>query len=143
MKGMTLEFDGAGTPVGSTFFVGRARDWARFGELYRLDGVIEGKRILPEGWVKWSATPTVESPEGYAAGFWSNQGDSRGAKARVKEGFPPDSFMAVGALGQRIVIVPSSNLVVVRMGVTQDFSSSDYGVARLVSDVIAAIGNGT
>ncbi len=143
MKGMTLEFDGAGAPVGSTFFLGRPRDWARFGELYRLDGVVEGKRILPEGWVKWSATPTAESPEGYAAGFWTNQGDSGGAKTRVKEGFPPDSFMAVGALGQRVVIAPSSNLVVVRMGVTQDFSSSDYGVARLVSDVIAAIGNGT
>jgi CubicO group peptidase (beta-lactamase class C family) len=143
MKGMTLEFDGQGTPVGSTYFLGRARDWARFGELYRLDGVVEGKRILPEGWVKWSATPTVESPEGYAAGFWTNRGDSRGAKARMKEGFPPDSFMAVGALGQRIVIAPSKNLVVVRMGVTQDFSNSDYGVARLVSDVIAAIGDGS
>ncbi len=143
MKGMTLEFDGQGTPVGSTFFLGRARDWARFGELYRLDGVVEGKRILPEGWVKWSATPTVESPEGYAAGFWTNRGDSRGAKARVKDGFPADSFMAVGALGQRIVIVPSKNLVIVRMGVTQDFSNSDYGVARLVSDVTAAIGDGS
>ncbi len=143
MKGMTLEFDGQGTPVGSTFFLGRARDWARFGELYRLDGVVEGKRILPEGWVKWSATPTVESPEGYAAGFWTNRGDSRGAKARVKDGFPADSFMAVGALGQRIVIVPSKNLVIVRMGVTQDFSNSDYGVARLVSDVMAAIGDGS
>ena len=69
--------------------------------------------------------------------------DSRGAKARVKDGFPVDSFMAVGALGQRIVVVPSSNLVVVRMGVTQDYSNADYGVARLVSDVIAAVGNGT
>jgi CubicO group peptidase (beta-lactamase class C family) len=143
MKGMTLEFDGQGTPIGSTYFLGRARDWARLGELYRLDGVVEGKRILPEGWVKWSATPTVESPEGYAAGFWTNRGDSRGAKARVKEGFPADSFMAVGALGQRIVIVPSKNLVVVRMGVTQDFTNADYGVARLVSDVVAALGDGS
>jgi CubicO group peptidase (beta-lactamase class C family) len=143
MKGMTLEFDGAGTPVGSTFFIGRARDWARFGQLYLLDGLIEGKRILPEGWVKWSATPTVESPQGYAAGFFTNQGESSGAKARVKDGLPADSFMAVGALGQRIVIVPSSNLVVVRMGVTQDFTNTDYGVGRLVSDVVAAIGNGT
>jgi CubicO group peptidase (beta-lactamase class C family) len=61
----------------------------------------------------------------------------------VKAGFPADSFMAVGALGQRTVIVPASNLVVVRLGVTQDYSSSDYGVARLVSDVIAAVGNGS
>jgi CubicO group peptidase (beta-lactamase class C family) len=143
MKGMTLEFDGQGTPVGSTFFLGRARDWARFGELYLLDGVVEGKRILPEGWVNRSASPTIESDQGYAAGFWTNRGDSRGAKGRVKEGLPPDSFVAAGALGQRIVIVPSSNLVIVRMGVTQDFSNADYGVGRLVSDVIAAIGNGS
>src|SRR5579871_4084325 len=140
---MTMEFDGQGTPLGSTFFLGRARDWARFGELYLLDGVIEGKRILPEGWVKWSASPTVESEAGYAAGFWTNRGDSRGATARVKQGYPADSFMAVGALGQRTVIVPSSNLVVVRMGVTQDFGNADYGVGRLVSDVITALANGS
>jgi CubicO group peptidase (beta-lactamase class C family) len=144
MTTMTLEFDGAGTPVGSTFFFGSARDWARFGQLFLLDGMVEGKRILPEGWVNWSAAPTVEANVGYGAGFWTNRGDSRGAQARVKMGFPSDSFMASGSLGQRIMIVPSANLVVVRMGFSQDHPNFDIqGAARLVTDVMSAIDDGS
>ena len=140
MKNMTLEFDGAGTPVGSSFFFGSARDWARFGQLYLNDGVVGDKRILPEGWVKWSATPTVEADVGYGAGFWTNRGDSRGARARVKEGMPNDSFFASGNLGQRVIIVPSANLVVVRFGNSRDYPNFDVqGTTRLVSDVIAAL----
>jgi len=141
MTTMMLEFDGAGTPFGSTFFHASARDWARFGQLYALDGIVEGKRILPEGWVKWSASPTVESNLGYGAGFWTNRG---GATARVKLGLPSDSFMAMGAMGQRVIIVPSASLVVVRMGFSDDYPNFDIqGAANLVRDVIAALGNGS
>src|SRR5207244_459889 len=120
IKTMTMEFDGAGTPVGSTYFFASARDWARFGQLYLGDGLVGGKRILPEGWTKWSAQPTVGAGFGYGAGFWTNRGDSPGAVARVKLGMPNDSYFANGSLGQRIVIVPSANLVVVQLGVSQD-----------------------
>lgn len=144
MNNMTLEFDGAGTPVGAAFFLGTARDWARFGLLYLDDGVVGGKRILPEGWAKWSATATVESDSGYAAGFWTNRGDSRGAQARVKLGMPADSYYAGGSLGQRIVIVPSANLVVVRLGASQDRPGFDIeATSRLVADVIAALEKGS
>jgi hypothetical protein len=141
---MTLEFDGDGTPLGSSSFLASARDWARLGQLYLLDGVVEGKLILPTGWVKWSAEPTVESNLGYAAGFWTNRGDSPGAKTRVKLGMPVDSFMASGKYGQRLIIVPSAKLVIVRMGFSEDYPNFDIqGAAKLVSDVIAAIGNGS
>jgi len=142
IKTMTMEFDGAGTPVGAVYFYASARDWARFGQLYLNDGVIGGKRILPEGWTSWSAQPTVESTVGYAAGFWTNRGDSRGAAFRVKLGMPADSYLASGSLGQRIIIVPSADLVVVQLGLSQNYPNFDIeDAARLVHDVVSALGS--
>jgi CubicO group peptidase (beta-lactamase class C family) len=137
MEHVTIEFDGAGTPIGSTRILASARDWARFGELYLNDGVLDGKRILPEGWVSYSTKPTLDSP--YGSGFWVNGGRSDDAQARVEAGMPEDAFYASGNFGQRIVIIPSQKLVIVRFGVTIDPPNFDMrGLLRLVNDVIAA-----
>jgi CubicO group peptidase (beta-lactamase class C family) len=142
MRNVTLEFDAAGTPVGSTHMFASARDWTRFGALYLNDGVVGGRRILPEGWVRFSASPTVGTDLGYGAGFFTNQGDSEFAKRRVRGGMPPDSFIASGSLGQRIVIAPAERLVVVRFGRSLDFPTFDIqGVMRLVADANAAVQN--
>ena len=137
MHHVTVEFDGAGTPIGSTRILASGRDWARFGELYLNDGVLDGKRILPEGWVSYSTKPTLDSP--YGSGFWVNGGRSKDAQARVRAGMPADSFYASGNFGQRIVIIPSQKLVIVRFGVTVDPPNFDMrGLLRLVNDAIAA-----
>ena len=137
MQHVTMEFDSAGTPVGSTRFFASGRDWARFGQLYLDDGVVNGKRILPEGWVAYSAKPTLASD--YGAGFWVNAGQAEDARERVQAGMPADSFYASGNLGQRIVIIPSQRLVLVRFGVTIGYPGQDIrGLLRLVSAVIAA-----
>jgi len=115
------------------------RDWARFGMLYLEDGVVGGKRILPEGWVKYSASPTPNAWVGYGAGFWTNQGDSYGADYRIGHGWPRDAFFAKGTIGQYVIVIPSERLVIVRLGLSPNWPDVD-GVSRLVSDVIAATG---
>jgi CubicO group peptidase (beta-lactamase class C family) len=140
MRSVTLEFDATGTPEGSSQMLASARDWARFGALYLDDGVIGGKRILPEGWVNYSAAPTQSAWVGNGAGFWTNRGDSFGARYRTSRGWPAESFYASGTFGQYVIIVPSERLVIARFGT----SGNQYdieGVSRLVVDVIAATGS--
>jgi CubicO group peptidase (beta-lactamase class C family) len=136
MRDVTLEFDASGTLQGSTYMLASARDWARFGLLYLNDGMVGGKRILHEDWVDYSAAATLDSD--YGAGFWTNRSDNERAKARVRLGIPRDAFFASGDLGQRIVIIPSQQLVVVRLGDSVEPRGDMPGLARLVREVIAA-----
>src|SRR5262249_13884932 len=118
MRDVTLEFDGSGTPEGSSQMLASARDWARFGLVYLDDGVAGGRRFLPEGWVRYWAAPTPDAYIGYGAGFWTNLGDSRGARNRIAHGWPSDAFFAAGSLGQYVIVLPSQQLVIVRFGRT-------------------------
>jgi CubicO group peptidase (beta-lactamase class C family) len=136
MRHVTLEFDASGTLQGSTYMLASARDWARFGLLYLNDGIVGGKRILHEDWVDFSAAATLDTD--YGAGFWTNRSEHPNAKGRVRLGIPRDAFFASGDLGQRIVIMPSQHLVVVRLGDSVDPTGDMAGLGRLVKEVIAA-----
>jgi CubicO group peptidase (beta-lactamase class C family) len=106
MKTADPQFDEAGHFVGSSHCYCSARDFARFGYLFLRDGVWEGERILPEGWVDYSRTPTPQATDGgYGAHFWVIPG-SLGL------------FYCSGMGGQRILISPKLDLVVVRVGKT-------------------------
>ncbi|HEY2256886.1 MAG TPA: serine hydrolase [Variovorax sp.] len=140
MQHATLEFDGAGTPVGSSQLWAPARDWARLGLLYLHDGVAGGERILPPGWVAYSARPTPGAEYvGYAAGFWTNRGSGYGASYRIAAGIPADAFMARGTYGQYVLIIPSQDLVIVRLGPAWTARGDMDAVARLAREVIAAL----
>jgi hypothetical protein len=140
MRHVTLEFDSTGTPLGAAYLFAPARDWARFGQLYLEDGAVNGRRILPEGWVRYSASPTPIARGGYGAGFWTNRGASEGAVRRTRLGLPADSFFASGLLGQYVVVVPSARMVVARFGVTHRRPGFDIeGLGRLVADVTAVL----
>jgi CubicO group peptidase (beta-lactamase class C family) len=138
MRHVTIEFDSAGTPEGSTQMLAPARDWARFGMLYLDDGVVGGTPILPAGWANYSASPTSGAFVGYGAGFWTNLGDSRGAGYRIEQGWPRDAFFAKGTIGQYVIVIPSQRLVIARFGRTVNWPLDADGVSRLVSDVVAA-----
>ena len=140
MRHVTLEFDATGTPIGSSHMLASARDWARFGLLYLNDGVAGGERLLPPGWVDYSAAPTPGSERyGYGAGFWTNRGDGEGQRYRIAQGLPADAFMARGAYGQYVIVVPSQRLVVARFGSAFTPRDDMDIVAHLVADVIAAL----
>ena len=135
----TLELDSTGTPIAGAFFFATPREWARLGMLFLGDGVVGGRRILPEGWVRYSTTPTPDAWIGYGAGWWINSDESRGAVFRRKHGMPPEAFMAMGIYGQTVVVVPSRRLVIARFGTTYDLTMAMVDICRLTADTIAAL----
>jgi CubicO group peptidase (beta-lactamase class C family) len=137
MKSVVMEMDATGTPIGSTHIFASARDWARLGLLYLNDGVVSGHRILPEGWVRYASTSTLGTS--YGAGFWTNDGTDAFARGRIKAGMPCDAFFASGNLGQRVYIMPSRKLVIVRLGVTPPPDYDIAGDLRFIRDVLATL----
>ncbi|MCB9749220.1 MAG: serine hydrolase [Myxococcales bacterium] len=138
MRTAVIEPDASGTFVGSSFMYASARDWARFGLLHLQDGVWEGRRLLPEGWVEYVRTPTPSAPKGeYGAQWWTNVGVPEGAADRRFPSLPTDTFQASGYQGQAVVVIPSRELVFVRLGVTHD--RSVYDLDATVARVLAAL----
>jgi len=125
MASAVLETDPSGTFVGSSFMYATARDWARFGELLRLDGVWRGERLLPAGWVEFLRTPAPAAPGGkYGAHLWLEVGEFfRGAD---RPALPRDAFHAIGHEGQFVSVIPSRELVVVRLGLTSVAGAWDH-----------------
>lgn len=121
MSSIVLEADASGTFVGSSYALATPRDWARFGLLYLNDGVWNGERILPEGWVGYTATPTPKAPKGeYGAHFWLNAGAPGNPENRQWPDAPRDAFAAKGFQGQEVVVIPSRKLLLVRFGATSE-----------------------
>jgi CubicO group peptidase (beta-lactamase class C family) len=135
MDHVTMEFDSAGTFVGSAHVYAPARDYARLGQLFLADGVSpDGQRILAEGWVEYSRRSTLGST--YGAGFWTNDGPSAPAARRVARGFPKDGFFASGNRGQRIYIIPGEHLIVARFGYSPE---PEFGILEDLQLIKAAI----
>lgn len=139
MTSVTLESDAVGTPLGGSHFWASARDWARFGLLYLNDGVVGGERILPAGWVDYSARLTPGSERyGYGAGFWTNRGGPIPTR-KLRADMPADSFFGSGSLGQYIVVAPSANLVIVRMGPSREAYGAMGALDQLTAEAVAAV----
>ncbi len=139
MRDTVLETDPFGSYILSSQVYTTARDLARFGLLYLHDGVWQGARILPEGWVAFTRTrapATAALPEdheahrGYGAHFWLYGRDPR---------LPEDAFSTAGARGQHASVVPSRDLVVVRTGL-DPIEGSGWDQRAFVADVLSAIG---
>lgn len=124
MNSAIAKFDDAGTFVGSSFVYATARDFARFGYLYLNDGVWNGKRLLPEGWVEYAGRVVAHDPEmllDYGAQWWVWPEDEK-------------SIMAHGYEGQILWVSPRRDLVIVHCGKTD----ASYG-AQLRSMVAGLV----
>jgi CubicO group peptidase (beta-lactamase class C family) len=141
MPGGFFEHDATGTPVGSSFVFLTPRDWARFGELHLRDGLWQGRRVLPEGWVQYVTTPTPKAPQGrYGAHWWLNGGDSVQTEAASRPWplLPADAYAARGYSGQWVLVVPSRELVLVRHGASFP-DDGDDGTEALAATLLRAL----
>ncbi|MEM1435335.1 MAG: serine hydrolase [Pseudomonadota bacterium] len=105
MRSATPRFDRSGTFIGSSFLLADPRDFLRFGLLYLRDGCWDGQQLLPTGWTRYAATESFnDGTEAYGAHWWLEPQGQR--------------YFASGYDGQRIIIDPEADLVLVRLGRT-------------------------
>jgi CubicO group peptidase (beta-lactamase class C family) len=136
---VVIEPDASGTFVGSSFSYATAKDWARFGLLYLNDGFgpAKHKRIFPEGWVKYSTAPANAAPQGeYGAQIWLNAGNQSNPADKRFPDVPNDMYLMDGFEGQSVIMIPSRNVVIVRLGLSQ---KRDFDVNAFVRDVLKAL----
>ena len=134
MRSAVLETDASGTFVGSSLLYATARDYARLGLLFLHDGVWQGERLLPEGWVAYTLTPAKAAPDdSYGAQMWLKLPESAGYG---EPPIPDDGFYFLGHEQQIVAIVPSRDLVIVRLGLTQ--AGGDWDHARDLAPIVAA-----
>ncbi|MER8464336.1 serine hydrolase [Mesorhizobium sp. M1396] len=119
MHRAVLETDEHGTFVGSSYLYTTARDWARFGQFLLQSGVWNGNQILPAGFVDWMREPASASKVYGKGQVWIEApGDEENPGAGVAAGLPKDTYWMEGHDGQTVAIIPSEQLVVVRLGLT-------------------------
>lgn len=124
-----IEPDGSGNFVGSSFGWATARDWARMGQLYLNEGSWGGEQVIPQSWVKFvQESPNDPEAEGrYGGQFWLN---------KTHPDMPEDAYFMNGFHGQRVIIIPSEDLVVVRLGVTYN---GNFDFDGFVNRILAVI----
>jgi len=142
MTSAVLEVDEQGTFAGSSFLYATARDWARFAQLLLQDGVWNGRAVLPPGFVAFMQEPAPASNGAYGRGqLWLEGPDAGrdGGDLDKAAGLPDDTYWLLGHDGQSIAVVPSQQLIVVRMGLTPGHER--YAPQALVSAALRAMAN--
>ncbi|MBX9806484.1 MAG: beta-lactamase family protein [Flavobacteriaceae bacterium] len=129
MNSMLIETDMSGNYVGSSYGWATTRDWAKFGLLYLHKGNWNGEQLFDETWAKYVATPTNGSKGDYGAHFWLNAGGHY-------PNAPRDMYSANGFQGQKVFIIPSQDLVIVRMGLTED---AKFDFNELLSGIVGSL----
>lgn len=124
-----FEVDASGVFMGSSYLYASARDWARIGQLMLNGGTINGHRIMSEDWVSRATTPNSSGNErAYGYQWWLNRGDEELRWPDV----PADAYSAQGNRQQYLMVIPSLDLVIVRLG----WTAGGYPVNEVFSRII-------
>jgi CubicO group peptidase (beta-lactamase class C family) len=138
MRSALIEPDEAGVPVGSSYAYATARDWARFGQLILDRGSVGDRQILSPGWVDFVRTPVPAAPQPpYGGQFWLNRGQSSTALKWMFPSLPEDTVVAHGFNEQMVVVIPSQDAVIVRLGWTPNGSTFDKN--KYIAAIAAAL----
>lgn len=139
IRTMTLETDPYGNFLAQGYDFMSGRDWARLANLYLQDGVWNGERILPEGFVKFVSTLApawaADKRPIYGGFFWLN-GAINGASTWP---VPTTAYYMLGAGGQTVLIVPSHDLVVVRLGYDKGERASATSLRKALTLLMQAV----
>lgn len=113
IRSMIVEPDASGHLLTAAYSYATARDWARLGLLYAQDGVWNGERLLSRRFMNFVQAPAPGwTAFTYGGQFWVNPS----VKSRFHESLPRDAYWMAGIEGQNVVVVPSYDLVIVRLG---------------------------
>ncbi|MCB1670800.1 MAG: serine hydrolase [Gammaproteobacteria bacterium] len=124
-----FEVDASGVFMGSSYFYASARDWARIGQLMLDDGVINDQRLVSGSWVREATTPnSSENEKAYGFQWWLNRGDAR---LRWPD-LPEQAFAAQGNRQQWVMVIPSQDTVIVRLGWTAGYYPVNRQFARIL-----------
>lgn len=132
-----LEPDSSGTPIGSSYVYATVGDWARLGALYLNDGVVDGVRVLPEGWVKAATTPAPPADGQYGLQIWLNHPGADG-RPKAFPGAPDDMYYFSGHEGQFVFVIPEKKMIVVRTGITRG-QDAEAAFAPTLAALYAAV----
>ncbi|MCK5537892.1 MAG: serine hydrolase [Bacteroidales bacterium] len=129
MSSMMIETDLSGNYVGSSYGWATTRDWGKLGLLYLHNGNWNGEQIINESWVDYVSKPNGNSNGLYGAHFWLNAGGRR-------PDVPLDMYAMEGYQGQMVFIIPSKEMVIVRMGLTEE---PDFDFNHLLKEIFVAV----
>ena len=159
MATMTISPDWTGTPIASSFGFASAEDWLKLGQLYLQKGRWNNKQLIAPEWTKQAASLTKGSGGRYGHHWWVNApiAPKTASKAKTSQkkdnraqadeadiyeprfpDLPRNAFWAGGFEGQNIMVLPSQQMVVVRLGWTPD---EKIKLNELISSILAILPN--
>ena len=132
MQDFVMEVDPSGVFLGSSFMLASARDWARMGQIMLNGGTLNGHRFVTEDWAKRAlATNGTENKKAYGYQFWLNHGDA----VPRWPGLPSDAYAALGSREQQVMMFPSDDTIIVRLGWTLD---GKYPISKNFAKILKA-----